>query len=80
MKRNVWGVILGIIGGILALIGGITKHAYTTGSSYFVTAAEEQAIIGKAEACMYIDMYFSMSDPGPNAFAGNPVNPPMFPN
>lgn len=23
-------------------------------------------------------MYFSMSDPGPNAFAGNPVNPPRF--
>lgn len=25
-------------------------------------------------------MYFSLSDPGPNAFAGNPVNPPMFQN
>ncbi len=23
-------------------------------------------------------MYFSMSDPGPNTFAGNPVNPPKF--
>jgi len=23
-------------------------------------------------------MYFSLSDPGPNAFAGNPVNPPKF--
>jgi len=25
-------------------------------------------------------MYFSLSDPGPNAFAGNPVNPPKFSN
>ena len=25
-------------------------------------------------------MYFSMSDPGPNAFAGNPVKPPKFSN
>lgn len=23
-------------------------------------------------------MYFSLSDPGPNVFAGNPVNPPGF--
>ena len=23
-------------------------------------------------------MYFSLSDPGPNTFAGNPVNPPKF--
>ena len=25
-------------------------------------------------------MYFSMSDPGPNAFAGKPVTPPKFTN
>jgi len=25
-------------------------------------------------------MYFSMSDPGPNAFAGNPVTAPKFSN
>ena len=25
-------------------------------------------------------MYFSLSDPGPNTFAGNPVNPPKFSN
>ena len=25
-------------------------------------------------------MYFSLSDPGPNAFAVNPVNPPKFSN
>ena len=25
-------------------------------------------------------MYFSLSNPGPNTFAGNPVNPPKFSN
>ena len=44
-KTTIWGAVLGIIGAILTLIGGITKHAYSTGYSYVVTAAEEQAAI-----------------------------------
>ena len=52
--KTVWSVVLGIIGGILALGGGIFKHAYETGYSYVVTAAEEQVAIGKAETCMFI--------------------------
>jgi len=53
-KTTIWGAVLGIIGAILTLIGGITKHAYSTGYSYVVTAAEEQAAIGKAETCLFI--------------------------
>lgn len=53
-KKTVWSVALGTIGGILALIGGVTKHAYTTGSSYFVTAAQEQAAIRNAETCILV--------------------------
>ena len=53
-KTTIWGAVLGIIGAILTLTGGITKHAYSTGYSYVVTAAEEQAAIGKAEACIFI--------------------------
>ena len=53
-KTTVWGAALGIIGAILTLTGGIIKHAYSTGYSYVVTAAEEQAAIGKAETCIFI--------------------------
>lgn len=53
-KSTAWCAVLGIIGAILALVGGFIKHAFSTGYSYVVTAAEVQATIGKAEACIFI--------------------------
>lgn len=53
-KSAIFGIVLGIIGALLAFIGGIVKYAYTNGSSYVVTYAEAQAIIKKAQASLLI--------------------------
>lgn len=53
-KSSVTAIVLGVIGALATMIGSITKHAYTTGYSYFVTEAEEQAIISKAETAIFV--------------------------
>ena len=55
--------------------GEIQSHVILGLNPGLINASGSNQDFGTTKAAK---MYFSMSDPGPNAFAGNPINPPKF--